>query len=64
MKTGLFAQAADGQTRVPAARTPATLAALDQMADLQKLKDMSGHAIEIVERLFDPERFLSGLLVS
>lgn len=62
-KTGLFAQAPDGQTRVPAARTPATLAAaLDQMADPQKLKDMSGHAMEIVERLFDPERFLSGLL--
>ena len=62
-KTGLFAQAPDGRTRVPEARTPATLAAaLDQMADPQRLKDMSGHALETVERLFDPNRFLAELL--
>ena len=62
-KTGLFAQAPDGRTRVPEARTPANLAAaLDRMADPQKLEDMSGHAMATVERLFDPERFMSGLL--
>ena len=62
-ETGLFAKAPNGQTRVPEARTPATLAAaLDQMADPQKLKYMSGHALDTVERLFDPDRFLVELL--
>ena len=62
-ETGLFAKAPNGQTRVPEARTPATLAAaLDQVADPQKLKYMSGHALDTVARLFDPNRFLVELL--
>ena len=62
-ETGLFAKAPNGQTRVPEARTPATLAtALDEMADPQKLKYMSGHALDTVARLFDPDRFLTDFL--
>ena len=62
-ETGLFAKAPNGQTRVPEARTPATLAAaLDEIADPQKLKYMSGNALDTVARLFDPDRFLTDFL--
>ena len=39
-------------------------AALDQMAAPQKLKYMSGHALDTVTRLFDPDRFLTDFLSS
>ena len=62
-ETGLFAQAPDGRTRVAAARTPSALAAaLDRMAVPSDLARMSANALDIVERLFDPGRFMEDLL--
>ena len=62
-KTGLFARAGNGLTRVAEARTPATLArALDAMANPTRLSEMSVNALAVVERLFDPDRFMKGLL--
>ena len=63
-ETGLFAQAPDGRTRVPEARTPAALAAaLDRMADPAALARMGANALDIVGRLFDPDRFMENLFV-
>ena len=62
-KTGIFVKAPDGQTRVPEARTPAALAAaLDRMAEPVELARMGANALDIVERLFDPGRFMENLL--
>lgn len=62
-ETGLFARALDGRTRVPEARTPAALAAaLDGMSDASGLARMGANALDIVERLFDPGRFMENLL--
>ena len=62
-KTGLFAKAPDGRTRVPEARTPSALAAaLDRMAAPTDLARMGANALDVVERLFDPDRFMEGLL--
>lgn len=61
--TGLFAHAPDGATRTAAARTPAALArALDAAADPARLAAMSAQALETAARLFDPDRFMEGLL--
>ena len=61
--TGLFARTRDGRTRTPDARNPEALArALDDMADRDRLVEMSGHALNIVDRLFDPEKFLKEFL--
>ena len=62
-ETGVFAQAPDGRTRVPEARTPSALAAaLDRMAAPADLARMSANALDIVERLFDPDRFMEDFL--
>ena len=62
-ETGLFPQTADGRTRTADARTPECLAAaLEKMADPEKLAHMSKGAADIVGRLFDPDRFLQDLL--
>lgn len=62
-ETGLFARTNDGRTRTPDARNPAALArALDEMSDRTRLAEMSAHALNIVERLFDPERFIKEFL--
>ena len=63
-ETGVFAQAPDGRTRVPEARTPAALAAaLDRMADPVALARMGANALDVVERLFAPDRFMKDLFV-
>ncbi len=62
-ETGLFARSDSGLTRTSAARNPAALArALDEIADSAKLAEMSGHALDMVDRLFDPEKFIEELL--
>lgn len=62
-ETGLFACAPDGRTRTPDARNPAALArALDDMANRARLASMSAHALDIVERLFDPDKFIKEFL--
>lgn len=62
-RTGLFPATPDGRTRTEEARTPACLAAaLEKIADPQALAQMSLGATEIVRELFDPDRFLEGLL--
>ncbi|MBP5791054.1 MAG: glycosyltransferase family 4 protein [Kiritimatiellae bacterium] len=62
-RTGLFAKAPDGATRVAAARTPAAFAAaLDAIADSARLAEMGTNALDIVDRLFDPGNFMKELL--
>lgn len=62
-RTGLFAEAPDGRTRIAEARTaPALASALDRIADKRLLGEMSGNALDLVERLFNPDRFVSTLL--
>ena len=62
-KTGLFAKAPDGATRVAAARTPeAFAAALDAAASPVRLAEMGANALGIVDRLFDPDAFIRELL--
>ncbi len=62
-ETGLFAEDANGKTRVPAARTPQALArALEKIADPSNLKRMSSNALEITTKLFDPKQFLNDFL--
>jgi len=62
-ETGMFAATEDGLTRTTAAQTPAAFArALDAMATPETLKRMSASALSIVERLFDPDKFMKELL--
>ena len=62
-ETGLFPSTEDGRTRTPDARNPAALArALDDMADPKRLAAMSAHALDIVDKLFNPENFLKEFL--
>ena len=62
-KTGLFPKAPDGRTRTAKARTPTALAeALDAMASPSKLAKMGANALDTVERLFDPDRFIKEFL--
>jgi glycosyltransferase involved in cell wall biosynthesis len=61
--TGLFAKSPDGATRVAAARTPAAFAsALDAAASPDRLAEMSANALDIVDRLFNPDSFMKELL--
>ena len=62
-ETGMFAATEDGLTRTTAAQTPAAFArALDAMANPEVLKKMSASALSIVDRLFDPDKFMKELL--
>lgn len=62
-KTGLFARAPDGTTRVANARNSSAFAqALDAIASPERLAEISGNALDIVDKLFSPDHFMKELL--